>query len=234
MPEESGCHASPAARDERRAGPPIELRSPLRPLAAGYQGEVCLADSSIGPVIVKRVSGTGLAASLRRAMLRREARIYDRLRDVAGIPHCHGLVGEGLVLEYVPGPSLRDSEPVDAARAAFYERLLAVIQSLHRAGVAHADLKRRQNILVAPGDVPCLIDFGAAVTLSPGAGFLRRGLFRQFCRTDLNAWVKLKYRGDYAAVSDADRVHFRPTWIESLARQLRPLWRRLAPGRVRR
>lgn len=217
----------------REASPPaaIEWRSPLEPFAAGNQGEVYVADTNLGRVIVKRVNGSGIAAAVRRAMLRREARIYGRLQGLAGVARCHGLTDRGLVLEYVAGESLRVQEPPADLRDAFYQLLLGVIQSLHRVGIAHADLKRRENILVKSSGEPCLIDFGAAFVLPARADKLTRALFRQMCRTDFNAWVKLKYRGDYSRLAPDDRMYYHPTWIEAAARRLRQLWRAVLPGR---
>ena len=197
-------------------------------LGQGYQGAVYRVETAAGPVIIKRAIGRGLARAVRRAMLRREYGIYQLLSGVAGGPACRGLRnGEELVLDYVPGPSLREPGQPPGDRPRFFAELLDLIHALHRAGVAHGDLKRKDNILVGPGGRPVLIDFGTAVSAPPGAGPLRRWLFRQVRRMDLNAWVKLKYQRQELAMDPVDRRYHRPTWPEQAARVVRRAWRRL-------
>jgi hypothetical protein len=78
---------------------------------------------------------------------------------------------------------------------------------------------------------PWLIDFGSAV-LTKGEG--GNWLFRQACRTDLNAWFKIKYQFVRAEPVAEDLVVFNPTWIEALARMFRRAWRRLTRRQQRR
>lgn len=204
-------------------------------LGQGYQGAVYRVETADGPVIVKKAIGRGIARALRRAMLRREYGIYQRLAGVPGVPACRGLrPGDELVLDLVPGASLREPGQPAGDRERFFAELLALIQAVHRARVAHGDLKRKDNILVGPGGHPFLIDFGTAVSAPPGSGVLRRWLFRQMRRTDLNAWVKLKYQRQWVEMDPADRKYLRPTLPEAVARRLRRAWRRLTLRRLRR
>jgi len=105
---------------------------------------------------------------------------------------------------------------------------------MHAAGVAHADLKRRGNILVSAAGDPILVDFGSAVLRRPGGGWWNRLLFHQACRMDLNAWVKLKYRREYDRLTPEDRVYYQPTAIEGIARAVRRVWRKLSGRRLRK
>ena len=195
-------------------------------LASGSQGAVYLAETPGGLVIVKKPLGRGLLRAARRAMLRREHVIYQRLPGIPGIPRCFGMQhGEELVLEFIDGQSLRKLNDKLADRERFFEALLELLLAIHRAGVAHGDLKRKDNILLGPGGQPYLIDFGTAVAAPPGAGLLRRFLFRQLCRMDFNAWIKLKYRGRTADISPADLPYYQPTLVEWLARVVRRAWR---------
>lgn len=206
-----------------------------RLLARGYQGVVYLVGTGDGRVIVKKPSGRGVVRSVRRLMLRREHGVYRRLAGVAGIPRCYGLrEGDELVLEYIEGQSLRDARGSLPDRDAFFAALRGVIEAMHGAGVAHGDLKRKDNILIGPGGKPYLIDFGTAVTAPPGAGMLRRLLFRQLRRMDFNAWVKLKYQGVAGAMEPADRPYHRPTLPEDLARLVRRAWRSMTFRRLRK
>lgn len=206
-----------------------------RYLSRGYQGAVFVTGTGADRVVVKRPMGGPVARRLRRAMLRREFRAYQRLAGLPGVPPCLGFRADGgLVLGYIDGEPYRESTAALRDRAAFFVELLAVIESCHRAGVAHADLKRRGNILIDTAGHPWVIDFGSAVLLQPGGGWLNRALFRQARRMDLNAWVKLKYRRRYDALSTADAPYYQPTVLEALARVVRRIWRKLTARNFRK
>lgn len=199
-----------------------------RYLSRGYQGAVYVTGTGPDRVVIKQATGRGLALALRRYMLRREYAAYLRIAGLPGIPRCLGLREDGsLVLEYIDGAIYRDSAPELKDRPAFFADLLRIILALHGAGVAHADLKRRGNILIGPDGGPRLVDFGSAQFAGPGAGPLARGLFRLACRMDLNAWVKLKYKRRYEAIEPADRPYYAPTFVEGAARVIRRAWRKL-------
>lgn len=204
-------------------------------LSRGYQGAVYLRDAGPDRVVVKQAMGGPLARRLRRAMLRREHAAYQRLSGVPAVPRYLGVEPDGsLVLEYRPGEAYRENLPALRNRQAFFDALLAGILALHAAGVAHADLKRRGNVLVSADGQPIVLDFGSAVLRPPGGGGLRGFLFRQACRMDLNAWIKLKYRRRYDLVSPEDRQYYQPTFIEGAARVIRKVWRKLTGRQFRK
>ena len=202
-------------------------------LSSGYQGVVYKVVA--GPeypdaqfIIVKQSMGSPLARWFRDWMLRREYRVYMRLTGIPGIPECLGLQdGNRLVLEFIEGQPLKLSSGEIEDRERFFSSLRDILQAAHRAGVAHADLKRKENILVTPDGLPYLIDFGSAITCADGRGGLRRWIFRQACQIDLNAWIKHKYLGRYDEISSADLLFYQPTFIERIARPLRRIWRKL-------
>ena len=119
-------------------------------------------------------------------------------------------------------------------------QLKATIEAMHAAGIAHGDLKRKDNIIVGSGEQPYLIDFGIAV---------RRSATRTACTTascsraskqmDMNAWVKLKYgrRIDPETERDVltadDAALYRPLLIERLARAVRVPWQTITLRRPR-
>jgi predicted Ser/Thr protein kinase len=178
-------------------------------------------------MIVKEAMGLPVIRSLRRTMIRREYEVYRRLDGVRGIPKCYGLKdGHKLLLEFVDGHSLRLSKDELPDRDAFFSALLDILLATHRAGVAHADLKRKDNILVTPAGEPWLVDFGSAV-MRKEKGILNHWLFRQACQIDLNAWIKHKYLGRYDKVSDEDAPYFRLTTLERLAAPVRKAWRKI-------
>lgn len=210
-----------------------------RELGSGYQASVHLYETSAGAIVVKQPHRGGPLTALWRSLLRREAAVYARLGGIAGIPRSLGLVGEGLALEHVAGPSLREHEPSIADREAFFAKLLATIEAMHTAGVAHGDLKRKDNLIVGPGERPYLIDFGIAVRRSATSALWNRLVFARLVQMDLNAWVKLKYgrrvepEAEPGVLSAADAARYRPLLLERLARTVRVPWQTITLRRPR-
>src|SRR5690606_28825153 len=133
--------------------------SPGQTLGSGYQASVHLYSAGGRAVVVKKPHASPLLGWLWRRLLKREQRVYERLGGIPGVPRSYGLVADAcLVLEYVAGPSLRTHENALADREAFFARLLATLRAMHAAGVAHGDLKRKDNVIVADGEVPYLVD----------------------------------------------------------------------------
>jgi predicted Ser/Thr protein kinase len=194
-------------------------------LSSGYQGTVYLLEENGRRYVVKRPSGTLLSGWARRAMLRREYAAYRRLEGIPGVPACFGLGPDGeLKLEFVDGESLRHAGYALPDKTAFFARFFELVQAIHAAGVAHADMKRKDNILVDDAGQPWLIDFGSAVLANADG---RGWAFRQACRMDLNAWFKIKYQFLPGEPDASDLVHFRPTRVERWARAVRRAWRKL-------
>ncbi len=199
----------------------IETRAQtVQPHARGYQGAIYLCEVDGRRYIVKAALGTGMHGWLRRWMLRREHEVYRRLDDFAGSPSCHGLLNDRyLVLDYIDGASLREARIVD--RKAFFDTLFSHIKELHRRGVAHADLKRRDNLLVIDGRRPCLVDFGAAILRKPGFAPINHYLYSLAERFDFNAWAKLKYKGRMDELTPEDRAYYGRTGVEIIARAIK-------------
>jgi serine/threonine protein kinase len=193
-------------------------------LSAGYQGSAYLYDHDGYELVVKEAAGGLFAGWFHRLMLRREARIYGHLADVKGVPHSPGLLdGKWLVLDFVEARSLKEQRHELQDRDGFYDLLREVIDAFHAAGVAHGDLKRKDNVLVDKAEHPNVIDFGTAVMRD--GGFIDRLLYPLFVRFDHNAWIKAKYRFDTDNISEQDLGWYEPTWVENSFRQLRRFWR---------
>jgi serine/threonine protein kinase len=208
-------------------------------LGSGYQAAVhryCFPNRDL---VVKTPHRSWLLGALWRHLIRREDAVYTRLAGTAGVPRSYGLIdGRYLALEYIAGPSLRDYETQLADREAFFAQLLQTLHAMHAAGVAHADRKRKDNIIVGAGERPYLIDFGIACRRSESA-LLNSLLFEPLRQMDYNAWIKLKY-GRYIdpetatdVLEPADAALYRPLWIERLARPLRVAWQKVTLRRPR-
>jgi predicted Ser/Thr protein kinase len=210
-----------------------------RKLGSGYQASVQVYETSAGAVVVKQPHVGGPLGSLWRSLLRREAAVYARLRGIAGIPRSFGLVGDGLALEHIAGPSLREHEPQIGNREAFFAKLRATLDAMHAAGVAHSDLKRKDNIIVGAGERPYMIDFGIAVRRSATSALWNRLVFDRAVQMDLNAWIKLKYgrrvdpESEPGVLSAEDAAVYRPLLLERAARVVRVPWQFITLRRPR-
>jgi len=193
-------------------------------LSQGYQGHTYLYEKGGQRWVVKAPLGWGLARWIRRRMLRHEYRVYATVRDTAGVPKCYGFIDESyLILEYIDGKEIRDATITDPA--AFYKELFSCLQDLHARGVAHGDLKKKDNILVVEGCHPFLIDFGVAIIRKTGWAPVNHYLYRLFRRFDYNAWVKHKYRRNMKEVAEEDRRYYRRTIIEYFTREVKRCYR---------
>jgi predicted Ser/Thr protein kinase len=193
----------------------IKTRSNI--FSYGYQGHVYLYDHEGRRLIVKAPTGWGPIRLLYRAMLRNEHRVYSKLAGLNGIPRCHGLLERRyLVLEYVDGVPIRKANIRD--RNAFFSRFFELIEQLHDAGVAHGDMKKKDNVLVVGGCEPYVIDFGVAVVKKPGFAPINRYLYRIAKRFDFNAWVKLKTGFKTGALIEREDEHYERTGVETFAR----------------
>jgi serine/threonine protein kinase len=97
----------------------------------------------------------------------REATYLERLADVEGVPKLISRYGtSGMVREFVPGRDLREYPREPGASRAFFEKLEAILDEVHRRGIAHNDLSKPENVLVRDDGDPCLIDFQIAVMMT--------------------------------------------------------------------
>lgn len=192
----------------------------------GYQGDTYLYEDKRCRLIIKTPKGWGLMRMFRRWMLLREYRVYRRLSGIKGIPACYGFIdSQFLVLEYIDGVPFRQA--IISNHGRFYSTFLQVIQSMHEAGVAHSDLKKKDNLLVVDGHLPHIIDFGAAVIKKSGFSPLNGLLYHHARRFDLNAWVKLKYNRKTDHISREDADYYNRTLVETIAHWIKKKYIRI-------
>lgn len=189
-------------------------------LGHGYQAAAYLYEECDPPLVLKTCWGRGLTRMLRRRMLAREWRAYQRLRDVTSIPKGYGMLsGEHLVIEYVEGVPFRHAQIEDRER--FFQRLVALVEQLHERGVAHCDLKKKENVLVRADGEPCFLDFGAAICRKRGVAPINHQLFRIGQILDRNACLKLYYGVPLSRLSREQLAGFQRTRLEKLTRWVR-------------
>ncbi|WP_290051444.1 serine/threonine-protein kinase [Amycolatopsis solani] len=144
-------------------------------LGRGGMGVVWRAEDQVlgRPVALKELA-TPPGTSLDRVL--REARTAGRLND-PGVVTVYDVVSEQgatfIVMELVVAPTLADVVGREGALAndrvaALGLQVLGALESAHRAGIVHRDVKP-SNIMVLPGDRVKLADFGIARALDdPG------------------------------------------------------------------
>jgi len=197
-------------------------------LSAGYQGSAYLYEGVINEqavkLVVKQAAGGFFTGWFHQWMLKREARVYECMAGIDGVPHSPGFLDDKwLLLEFIDGESLKSARHSLHDPEQFYARLLQVLHDFHAIGVGHGDLKRKDNVLVTSDERPVVIDFGTAVLRD--RGLYDRLMFRLLRRFDYNAWIKAKYANDYSAITSDDARWYRPTVIEDGFRVLRRFWR---------
>ncbi|MGE4657754.1 MAG: RIO1 family regulatory kinase/ATPase [Gammaproteobacteria bacterium] len=224
----------PKSLEQLKAWLRAELGSSRQSLGKGYQASIDLYESPFGNFAVKRAHGNVLFRRLREAAIRREHNIYQYLLDIPGIPKCLGLIDEKyLILEHLPGKTFRKYEKKLQNREQFFKKLLATVKAMHQAGVAHGDLKRKDNILVGLDDSPYVIDFGTAHLRKKPYNWWNQLVFKRIAQADYNAWIKLKYQRRFVDLSPADAELYYPLFEERLARVLRIVWQKLTLRRLR-
>jgi serine/threonine protein kinase len=192
------------------------LQNDSNTMASGYQGKILLYENDSEHLVIKVPHGSGLIKYIHTLMLRHENRVYQNLSDFTDSPKCYGMINNKyLVLEHINGHSIREQRP--ANEEIYFKKLFELIEQMHTLHVAHADLKRKDNLLVTDGDQPCIIDFGTAITQKTGFHPINHYLYKLSKRFDYNAWVKHKYHDKMDTISDADKVYYKQTLVEKYA-----------------
>jgi predicted Ser/Thr protein kinase len=193
-------------------------------LSSGYQGSAYLYQSESTRLVIKKAAGGFFTGWFNRRVLRREARIYQLINQVSGVPHSPGMLDDTyLLLEFIDGESLKEARKVLKDSELFYSRLRQVIADFHAVGVAHGDLKRKDNVLVTAAEQPFIIDFGTAVYRK--GGLWDRLAFHLIRRLDKNAWIKAKYDRNYDSIAAADLAWYRPSIVEIVFGAILKFWR---------
>lgn len=161
---------------------------------------------------------------LGRLLAARERGFMERLAGIEGIPVSLGTVraagrplDNAVAHEWIEGHALADGEWVDDL---FFPRLVAILAAVHRRGVAHVDLHKRENILVDTAGRPHLIDYQisfaapprsvvGATVLAPLLGLLQR------CDDYHLLKHRLKHRPDQVGLTPRELARLRPWWIRA-------------------
>ena len=132
---------------------------------------------------------------LGRRQIVREIRALTRLQGIEGVPACYGEAGRlGVLLQRVQGERITRwcrTSPLEAKP--MFARLVRLVDAIHARGVAHIDLRKRDNILITTDGRPYVIDFNASFCFQPGS-LAARWIFPLLRHIDTSAVLKWKAR----------------------------------------
>ena len=121
-----------------------------------------------------------------RFLLGRELKALLRLNGLEGIPQDAFRVDRhAIAFRFVPGKTISQFKPWELPPD-YFTRLEKLVHAMHERGIAHLDMRYRQNLLVTEGRGPGIIDFQSQVGLTRLPGWLRR----HFIRVDLSGIYK--------------------------------------------
>ncbi len=158
-----------------------------------------------------------------RLMADREVRHYRMLADLPNVPRLIGRVGRSAFAHaWVEGTDLLDRK--DRLPDDFFDRLEALVRTLHARGMAYVDMNKPDNVLVDEAGRPVLIDFQISWAPRPSRwplGGLKRRFLAMLQESDLYHVRKLKrlYRGDLMTPEERAASKRRP-WFLDLHRRI--------------
>jgi hypothetical protein len=192
----------------------LPTRAELEPARTGWikqagptKADLSLVDVGDGPLVVKDFGGK--AAWVRwigRIQIGRECRAYRWAGALAGLPKLIGRIdAHALALEKIEAEELvfKEDREVDGTRK--HARLTAIVESMHRAGLYHLDLRGIDNVMIGPDGRIFVIDLGGAICLKPG-GWLQRRFGAWFAMADRAALLKWKIILNAGAFTEEERA----------------------------
>ena len=131
--------------------------------------------------------------TIARLLLWREKRALRHLEGLDGIPELIMSQGKwALAYPYIPGVTLHEALfGKERVGEPYFKALEELVTKMHEKGIAHLDLRNKNNILITADGSPALIDFQSAVLMKGLPSRFRRLL----CVVDLSGvykyWDKL-------------------------------------------
>ena len=193
---------------------PADLRTArltlLRP-SSNTRPAVWLRDENGRRTVIKdyRANGCLFRNSVGRFLVWREKKAYRRLRGLAGIPQLVETVsGLALVVGAVAAQNVAEYEKRGQLPPGFFDSLGALVDRVHRCGLAHCDLKRASNVLIGEDLQPYIVDWAAAISCHEFRFFPLNRIYRRFLADDFNALIKLRLRHCPDGVSPTEKERF--------------------------
>ncbi|MEJ2724913.1 MAG: hypothetical protein P8175_09760 [Deltaproteobacteria bacterium] len=169
-----------------------------------------------------------------RFLVWRENKAYRRLRGLKGVPTFYRVIeGLAVVTEMIPGRNLEGLEKVRSLSSVFFEDLKALVERVHRRGMAHCDLKRAPNIFLGDDGKAYILDWSAAISEKEFRFFPANRIYKRFLLDDFNAIIKVQLRHCPDTISAEEKCRYeRRSKAERLLRaprnRLRELLQRIA------
>ena len=148
-------------------------------------------------VVVKDFSNTRFLYRniIGRFLIWRERRAYKKLQGLKGVPTCYGVIdGLALALEEIPGRPLEKHNKNIKLSRTFFDDLKNIVDSFHRRGLAHCDLKNGDNVLVGHDGRAYIVDWSASISQKEFRFFPLNRIYLRFVLDDYFAIIKLKMR----------------------------------------
>jgi RIO-like serine/threonine protein kinase len=158
-------------------------------------------DFSVNGFLYRNIAG--------RFLVWREKKAYQKLKGIKGIPDFYGDInGLALVMEEIPGKSLKAAHQTSGVSQEFYSDLNTLLETIHDAGIAHCDLKRMPNIIIGDDGLPYIVDWAASISRTEFSFFPLSLIFNRFLRDDLNTIIKLKLKYNPEMVSPEEKNRY--------------------------
>ena len=158
-----------------------------------------------------------------RFLVWREGKAYKRLKGMKGVPTLYRIIdGLALVIEEIPGRTLENLEKEMKLPEDFFDALKDLVNSFHKRGLAHCDLKRAANTMLGHDGLPYIIDWGASISKKEFRLSPLNLIYRRFLLDDYLAIIKLKLRHIPESVTQTERdLHYQRSRAERLLRGIR-------------
>ncbi|MFQ3247955.1 MAG: putative Ser/Thr protein kinase [Arenicella sp.] len=137
----------------------------------------------------------------------RECKALKKLSNVSCVPDLLSKpTARSFLMTYHQSEQITKLERYQPEWPEFFEKLGAAIDEIHRAGVAHNDLRNPTNTLVTPNGEPILVDLVACFCRGQAWNLPNRWMFNKFSQVDLSAITKIKSKVAKELITDTDIV----------------------------
>jgi len=162
----------------------------------GTRPHVVVVEHLDGTAVLKDHNGSDIWFSrlIGPLLTHREAMALKQLHPVQGIPNLLERVGRrALLMDYLDAVQLGDAK-TGVDWPVFFERLAELVETMHKQGVTHCDLRSPGNTMIDKEGRPYLVDFVACVFQGRRWNLPSQWLFTRFKEADRSAILKLKQR----------------------------------------
>jgi len=130
-----------------------------------------------------------------RFLIWREHKAYKKLQGLKGVPACYGVIdGLALALEEIPSQPLKKHNKNIKLSGTFFDDLKNIVDSFHKRGLSHCDLKNGANVLVGHDCRPYIVDWSASISKKECRFFPLNRIYLKFVLDDYFAIIKLRMR----------------------------------------